>query len=193
MRDEFANRLHAEWCGCDSWDGVNCEDYHEREFPEQADAVMPLVVEALGKRQGKLQELVAASLVFDYTAEGEAAGYTDDPAEQAAALANILEMHRLLTVRQERLSTAHAEIDRLRAENARLKSDVSAYKAALDIGEELLVIGEYLCQKVDDCTCGADLNAGYGHEPYCGVEPVAKLARVRAALSGVSETPEATE
>jgi len=84
------------------------------------------------------------------------------------------------------------EIDRLRAENARLKADVAAYKAALDMGEELLVIGEYLCQKVDACTCGADLNAGYGHEPYCGVEPVAKLARVRAAL-GVSETPEACD
>src|SRR5438067_2272853 len=134
MRDEFANRLHAEWCGCDSWDGVNCEDYHEREFPEQADAVMSLVVEALGKRQGKLQELVAASLVFDYAAEGEAVGYDSDVAEQAAALANVTEMHRLLGVRQERLSTAHAEIGRLRAEVERLKGDVAAYKAALDMG-----------------------------------------------------------
>jgi hypothetical protein len=37
---ELANVLHEDWCGCDSWDGTNCEDYHEAEFHEQTNAVL---------------------------------------------------------------------------------------------------------------------------------------------------------
>lgn len=40
---EAANALHEEWCGCDSWDGVNCEDYHDGEFPTQARTALEAV------------------------------------------------------------------------------------------------------------------------------------------------------
>lgn len=37
---EVATALHQGWCGCDSWDGTNCDEYFESEFPDQAGAVM---------------------------------------------------------------------------------------------------------------------------------------------------------
>jgi hypothetical protein len=43
LRAEIANALHQDWCGCDSWDGTNCETYVKGEFPESAGAVMAVV------------------------------------------------------------------------------------------------------------------------------------------------------
>jgi hypothetical protein len=42
-RNEIAIALHDDWCGCDSYDGANCDTYAEWEFPEAADAVMKVV------------------------------------------------------------------------------------------------------------------------------------------------------
>ena len=70
----------------------------------------------------QLQAFVVASLEFDYTQEVEGVGYDTDDAEQAAALANITEMHRLINVGHERLFDAHERIDELQAENARLRA-----------------------------------------------------------------------
>lgn len=58
-----------------------------------------------------LRRFVAASLEFDYTAEGDSGGdYDDDAAEREAAIANVVEMHRLLNVRAERLAEAHEKL-----------------------------------------------------------------------------------
>lgn len=58
-----------------------------------------------------LGRFVAASLEFDYTAEGDCGGdYEDDGQEREAAIANIVEMHRLLNVRAERLAEAHEKL-----------------------------------------------------------------------------------
>jgi hypothetical protein len=43
LRAELANALHEDWCGCDSWDGANCDAFNEGEFQGQADAVMPIL------------------------------------------------------------------------------------------------------------------------------------------------------
>lgn len=58
-----------------------------------------------------LHRYVAASLEFDYTAEGDCGGeYDSDEQEHEAALANIAEMHRLLNLRAERLAEAHEKL-----------------------------------------------------------------------------------
>jgi hypothetical protein len=60
LRAELANALHDDWCGCDSWDGVNCEDYHDSEFPGSADAVLAVVVPALERLAAELAEVRAS-------------------------------------------------------------------------------------------------------------------------------------
>lgn len=54
LRAELANALHEDWCGCDSWDGVNCEGYYEGEFPESADAALAVVVPVLERQAAEL-------------------------------------------------------------------------------------------------------------------------------------------
>jgi len=58
-----------------------------------------------------LARFVSASLEFDYTAEGDCGSeYEDDEQEREAAIANIVEMHRLLNLRAERLAEAHEKL-----------------------------------------------------------------------------------
>lgn len=40
---EVANALHAELCGCDAWDGRNCEDYYSNEMGALAAAALSVV------------------------------------------------------------------------------------------------------------------------------------------------------
>src|SRR5205823_6001127 len=80
----------------------------------------------IDRLRAQLLEFVTASLEHDYTVDHDCPEYANAAAEQAAALANVTEMHRLLGVRQERLFKAHDEIDRLRAENERLKIRIDA-------------------------------------------------------------------
>lgn len=46
------------------------------------------------------------------------------------------------------------------------------------------VIGEWLVQEADGCTCYG--GGPYGHEPGCGYEPVAKISEIEATLSAVN-------
>lgn len=58
-----------------------------------------------------LDRYVAVSLETDYTIDADLSdGYDNDAEEHEAAIANIVEMHRLLVLRQERLLDAHEEI-----------------------------------------------------------------------------------
>lgn len=53
--------------------------------------------------RARLRQLIDASLQHDYTVDHDCPEYADDDAEFAAALANIIEMHRLLPLRAERM------------------------------------------------------------------------------------------
>jgi hypothetical protein len=42
------------------------------------------------------------------------------------------------------------------------------------------ILGDYVCESVDVCTCGMlAMGTYYGHEPYCGVEPVMPVSEWR--------------
>lgn len=44
------------------------------------------------------------------------------------------------------------------------------------------VIGEWLVEQVDECTCGSiDIGVGIQHEPHCGWEPIEKIAALARA------------
>lgn len=51
------------------------------------------------------------------------------------------------------------------------------------------LIGSWIVEKVDACTCGsgADITKLYGHEPGCGIEPVAPLETLITAEERVRE------
>ena len=49
-------------------------------------------------------------------------------------------------------------------------------------GEDFIVRGGWLCEVVPHCTCGTHLPAVYGHEPGCGVEPIASVEQIMQAL-----------
>lgn len=56
LRAEFANALHDDWCGCDSWDGVNCETFHDSEFPGSADVVLTVVRPVLERQAAEIAD-----------------------------------------------------------------------------------------------------------------------------------------
>lgn len=39
------------------------------------------------------------------------------------------------------------------------------------------VLGDYVCEEIKACNCGmGEMAAYYGHEQYCGIEPVMTVA-----------------
>lgn len=59
--------------------------------------------------------------------------------------------------------------------NPRALDQPIPYRGALGLRETSFeVVGEWLTERAEDCTCGAG-RLSYQHEPMCGLEPVAKL------------------
>lgn len=52
------------------------------------------------------------------------------------------------------------------------------------------VVGTWLVEVVDDCTCGTN-GLPYGHEPGCGTDPVVDLSRLMAIPTGPEHVIEA--
>lgn len=68
----------------------------------------------------------------------------------------------------------------LRFENPRALDQPVSYKGALGLRKtQFEVVGDWLAERADSCTCGSPLGI-YPHEQYCGLEPVAQL---KAGLS----------
>jgi hypothetical protein len=91
FRAELANALHDDWCGCDSWDGTNCETYCEGEFPGSADAALAVVQPLLGRQAAEVARLTRerdeaqAELASFYSATRGLAGmFWADPEDHQA-------------------------------------------------------------------------------------------------------------
>jgi len=57
LRAGLANALHNDWCGCDSWDGTNCETYYEGEFGLSASAALAVVAPVLERQAAEVTQL----------------------------------------------------------------------------------------------------------------------------------------
>jgi hypothetical protein len=105
--DEYADGLH---------DDLSDDNDRLRADLAKADAACIEARAELATANETLTKFVAASLETDYTVDADVSdGYDTDADEQAAALANIAEMHRVLLVREGRLFAAYEEVDKLRA------------------------------------------------------------------------------
>lgn len=52
-----------------------------------------------------------------------------------------------------------------------------------DIPADEFVLGEWVVQNVNACTCGmGDVGTYYGHEQYCGIEPVCRVTEWQGEL-----------
>jgi hypothetical protein len=49
-----------------------------------------------------------------------------------------------------------------------------------------VIVGQWLAQETDGCTCGSPNNAPYPHEPGCGQEPIQKIETLLAADASVA-------
>ena len=107
-----------------------------------------------------LQRYVEASLEFDYATEGR----DDDAEENEVAIGNIVEMHRLLNLRAERLAEAH--------EQRRAAGEWS-------------IDGEWLVGPSGRCNCDGPFEvAGTpDHRDGCGIEPLMKLSELPGLLA----------
>jgi hypothetical protein len=108
--DEYADGLHDD-----------LSDDNERLRGDLAKADTACIEARAGSHRLRetLKKFVAASLEYDYTVDSDCGrDYDTDAEEQAASLANVAEMHRLLGVRVQRLDAAYDENERLRAKLA---------------------------------------------------------------------------
>lgn len=74
---------------------------------------------------------------------------------------------------------AEANAHHLVFENPRALDEPIPYRGALGLRRTAFgIAGDWLYEETDRCTCGAGgtIGAVYGHEPGCGLEPVARLA-----------------
>jgi hypothetical protein len=121
--DEYADGLH---------DDLSDDNERLRADLARADAACIEARAGSHRLRETLKKFAAASLEYDYTVDTDCGrDYDTDAEEQAAALANIAEMHRLLGVRVQRLDAAYDENDRLRVELATAREEMAALNGKL--------------------------------------------------------------
>lgn len=62
-------------------------------------------------------------------------------------------------------------------------AETSTGAAALQIPEKLELVNGWLVQVVDEHTCGAGSGSGAGHEPDCGLVPIASFEHLFELLA----------
>lgn len=71
-------------------------------------------------------------------------------------------------------------------ELAALQAEVQQLRT---VPQQLVVMGTWLVEPVDGCTCGAGPGGYYGaHEPQCGYEPVVDLSTL-PGFAALTQTP----
>lgn len=82
-----------------------------------------------------------------------------------------------------------SETDQARADQIRARADaatevLAALRAAME-ARRVHLAGGWLCEDVNECTCGQPAGSAYGHESGCGLEPICGMPSLLDAAEDV--------